>query len=50
MERLTYAPKEELSLIAQEVIDFLRQKDLLIWQVKEVLIEASKLAEWEKLK
>lgn len=50
MEKLEYTPKEELSKAAQEVIDFLRPKELPVWQVKEVLREAIKLAEWEKLK
>lgn len=50
MEKLEYTPKEELSKAAQGVIDFLRPKELPVWQVKEVLREAIKLAEWEKLK
>lgn len=50
MDRLEYAPRSELEPIAQEVLDFLRPKELPIWQIKEILAEASRLAEWEKLK
>lgn len=49
-EQLTYVPKEKVDEIAKEVIDFLRPKELPIWQVKDALIRASKLVEWEKLK
>jgi len=47
---LTYKPKEELDGIAQEVLDFLRPKELPIWQVKEVFKRASRFAEYEKMK
>lgn len=47
---MTYAPKSELTPIAQEVLDLLRPKTLPIWQVKEILSEARRLADWEILK
>lgn len=47
---LEYEPKDVLDSTAQEVLDFLRPKELPIWQVKEVLMRASRLAEYEKLK
>lgn len=47
---LTYEPKAEEEKIAKEVIEFLRPKELPLWQVKEVLAKASSIAEWEKLK
>lgn len=50
MEKLEYVPKSELGPIAREVLDFLRPKELPIWQIKEILAEASRLVEWEKLK
>ena len=50
MDRLTYVPKSELGPIAREVLDFLRPKELPIWQIKEILAEASRLADWEILK
>lgn len=49
-ERLVYAPKTEMTPIAREVIEFLRPKELPIWQIKEVLNEAKRLADWEILK
>lgn len=49
-ELLTYVPKTEEEKVAQEVIEFLRPKNLPVWQVKEILAKASNLAEWEKLK
>lgn len=49
-EKLTYAPKTEEDRIAMEVLEFLRAKELPIWQVKEVLTKAKNLADWEKLK
>ena len=48
--RLTYAPKSEMVPIAQEVLDLLRPKMLPIWQIKEILAEARRLADWEILK
>jgi len=50
MTKLEYEPKNEIIKIAREVIDFLRPKELPVWQVKEVLSSAAKLADWEKLK
>lgn len=49
-EQLTYVPKTEEEKIAIEVIDFLRPKELPLWQVKEILAKASNMAELEKLK
>lgn len=49
-KQLTYMPKTGEEKIAKEVIEFLRPKELPIWQVKMVLAKASNLAEWEKLK
>lgn len=49
-EQLTYVPKTEEEKIAKEVIEFLRPKELPIWQIKEVLDKARNLAEWTKLK
>lgn len=49
-ERLTYAPKSEMEPIAREVLEFLRPKELPIWQIKEVLNEAKRLADWGILK
>lgn len=49
-KQLTYIPKTEEDIIAKEVIEFLRSKELPVWQVKTVLAKASDLAEWEKLK
>lgn len=49
-EQLTYVPKTEEEKIAREVIEFLRPKELPLWQVKEILAKASNMAEWEKLK
>lgn len=50
MERYEYVTKGEIPEMAREVLDFLRSKELPIWQVKEVLKEAMRLADWEKLK
>lgn len=50
MEQLTYAHKEEMDKIAQEVLEFLRPRHLPIWQVKDVMKRAIRLAEWEKMK
>ena len=50
MDRLTYAPKSEMEVIAQEVLEFLRPKELPIWQIKDILNEAKRLADWEILK
>lgn len=49
-EQLKYVPKTEEEKIAREVIEFLRPKELPLWQVKEILAKASNMAEWEKLK
>lgn len=49
-EQLTYLPKTEEEKIAKELIEFLRPKELPLWQVKEVLAQARNMAEWEKLK
>ena len=49
-DKLTYAPKSELTPIAQEVLDLLRTKELPVWQVKEILTEARRLADWAILK
>ena len=49
-DKLTYALKSELTPIAQEVLDLLRPKALPIWQIKEILSEARRLADWEILK
>lgn len=50
MEKLEYSPKGELLKVAEEVICLLTQKQLPVWQVKEVLSEAAKLAEWQVLR
>ena len=50
MEQLTYAPKEEMDKIAMEVLEFLRPRHLTVWQVKDVMKRAIRLAEWEKMK
>lgn len=50
MEKLKYTPKSELDKVAAEVIDFLRPKELPVWQVKDVLSRAKELAEWQTLK
>ena len=42
--------KEDFEKIALEVLDFLRPKELPIWQVKEILVVAARLSEWQKLK
>lgn len=49
-ELLTYVPRMEMEPIAREVLEFLRPKELPIWQIKEVLNEAKRLADWEVLK
>lgn len=49
-DKLAYAPKSELTPIAQEVLDLLRSKELPVWQVREILSEARKLADWAILK
>lgn len=48
--KLEYVANDEIDDIAQDIIDFLRPKELPIWQVKEALSAAAKLAEWEVLK
>ena len=48
--KLEYIPRDDVDDIAQNIIDFLRPKELPIWQVKEALSAAAKLAEWEALK
>lgn len=42
--------KGDFEKIALEVLDFLRPKELPIWQVKEILVVAARLSEWQKLK
>lgn len=44
------ATREELREIGQELLEFLRQKKLPIWQVKEILRRAGTLVDWEPLK
>ena len=50
MAKLEYEPKSELEDLAVEVLEFLRPKELPIWQVKEGLSTAMRLAEWQTLK
>lgn len=50
MGNMTYEPKEENAALAQEVLDLLRQKELPIWQAKEILNEAIRLTEWQTMK
>lgn len=50
MERMEYAPKGELEDIARELLDFLRPKELPVWQVKEVLDCAKQYVDYTKLK
>ncbi len=45
-----FLTKDELKVIAKEVLDSLRSKKLPIWQVKEVCRFAMELADWELLK
>ena len=45
-----YVSKSDIKDIAQGVVDSLRPQGLPIWQVKEILREAMKLVDWEKLK
>ncbi len=42
--------KGDFEKIAFEVLDFFRSKELPIWQVKEILVVAARLSEWQKLK
>ena len=42
--------KQEAEKIAFEVLDFLKPRELPIWQVKEILATAIRLSEWEILK
>lgn len=46
MEMAKIIEKEDLKPIALEVLDLLRPRQLAVWQVKEVLAQASRLAEW----
>ena len=50
MEKMEYVPKSDLCNEARAVLNFLRPKELPIWQIKEILAEAARLSEWEPLK
>ena len=45
----TYKEKHQLENIASEVINLLREKDLIIWQAEEVLSIAKNKIRWSKL-
>lgn len=47
--KFEFETKGALDDIAIEVLDFLRPKDLPIWQVKEVLARAARLADNTRL-
>lgn len=45
-----YKEKRELEVIASEIVDLLREKDLIIWQAEEVLSIAKNKIQWSKLR
>lgn len=50
MEIANFIEKEDLKPIAMEVLNMLAPMRLAVWQVKEVLAQASRLAEWTPMK
>jgi len=50
VEETKMLSKEELKPIALEVLNMLKPKQLPVWQVKEVLSYASRMAEWTPMK
>ena len=47
--KLEYEAKGELEKVALEILEFLKPRDLPIWQVKETLDIAKRFSEYQKL-